>query len=155
MHLDGNINIAITYSPGARRVSRASRGSHPAREMHENDFAAGFPSALPCTGLRHRCLLIQEVTRERGEQRPPAARARVFPSPQSRVRTASGETGFEEEFGHRSVSGHTRAQPFFRLAAYPEMHLFLHTSLARVPLPPGWETAEQARRGGRTLGVGA
>lgn len=40
MHLDGNINIAITYSPRARRVSRASCGSHPARVMHENDFFA-------------------------------------------------------------------------------------------------------------------
>lgn len=50
---------------------------------------------------------------------------------------------------------HTRVQPFFRLTAYPEIHLFLHTSLARFPLPPGWETAEQARWGGRTQGMGA
>lgn len=60
------------------------------------------------------------------------------PAPRALQEHVSGETGFEEEFGHRSsVSGHTRAQPFFRLAAYPEIHLFLHTSLARFPLPSG------------------
>lgn len=42
----------------------------------------------------------------------------------------------------------TPAQLFFRLAAYPEIHLFLHGSLARFPLPSrggSWWRETEAR----------